>query len=114
MLTGMTVIGLDSPRSRHLELVGGKATNLAELRAAGFDVPAGFCVTTDAYRAAAGAAGLDAVRAAADPAAPGAAARAALLAVPVPNGVAAARAGAGARARRRGAGARPPAAPPPD
>jgi phosphohistidine swiveling domain-containing protein len=86
----MTVIGLDSPRSRHLELVGGKATNLAELRAAGFDVPAGFCVTTDAYRAAAGAAGLDAVLAAADPAAPGAAARAALLAVPVPNGVAAA------------------------
>src|SRR4051794_18502386 len=90
MLTGMTVIGLDSPRARRLELVGGKATNLAELRAAGFDVPAGFCVTTDAYRAVAGAADLDAVLAAADPAAPGAAARAALLAAPVPAGVGAA------------------------
>src|SRR4051795_6134479 len=81
----MTVIGLDNPRARRLELVGGKATNLAELRAAGFDVPAGFCVTTDAYRAAAGAADLDAVLAAAAPAAPGAAARAALLAAPVPT-----------------------------
>src|SRR4051812_2730775 len=87
MLTGMTVIGLDSPAARRLDLVGGKATNLAELRAAGFDVPAGFCVTTDAYRAVAVAADLDAVLTAADPAAPGAAARAALLATPVPTEV---------------------------
>src|SRR3954447_17351407 len=93
MLTGMTVIGLDSPAARRLDLVGGKATNLAELRAAGFDVPAGFCVTTDAYREAADAADLDAVLAAADPTAAGAlgaAARTALLAVPVPAGVEAA------------------------
>jgi pyruvate,water dikinase len=90
MLTGMTVIGLDSPAARRLDLVGGKATNLAELRAAGFDVPPGFCVTTDAYRAAARAADLDAVLAAADPTAPGAVARAALLATPVPADVEAA------------------------
>lgn len=33
-----------------LPLVGGKGLNLGKLRAAGFLVPPGFCVTTDAYR----------------------------------------------------------------
>ncbi|SVB90786.1 uncharacterized protein METZ01_LOCUS243640, partial [marine metagenome] len=33
-----------------LSLVGGKALNLGKLTRAGFHVPAGFCVTTDAYR----------------------------------------------------------------
>jgi pyruvate,water dikinase len=33
-----------------LALLGGKGANLAALRAAGLPVPAGFCVTTDAYR----------------------------------------------------------------
>ena len=33
-----------------LSLVGGKAWNLGKLTRAGFHVPAGFCVTTDAYR----------------------------------------------------------------
>jgi pyruvate,water dikinase len=32
--------------------VGGKAANLGELISAGFDVPPGFCITTDAYRRA--------------------------------------------------------------
>ena len=33
-----------------LSLVGGKGLNLGKLTAAGFGVPPGFCVTTDAYR----------------------------------------------------------------
>ena len=33
-----------------LSLVGGKAWNLGKLTRAGFHVPAGFCITTDAYR----------------------------------------------------------------
>ena len=33
-----------------LPLVGGKGLNLGKLRAAGFLVPPGFCITTDAYR----------------------------------------------------------------
>lgn len=44
----------DGPR------VGGKAAGLARLIAAGFDVPAGFCVTTEAFRAHLDAAGIDA------------------------------------------------------
>ena len=32
--------------------VGGKAANLGELIRAGFDVPPGFCITTNAYRQA--------------------------------------------------------------
>jgi phosphohistidine swiveling domain-containing protein len=35
-----------------LDLAGGKGANLAEVLAAGFDVPDGFVVTTDAYRRA--------------------------------------------------------------
>jgi pyruvate,water dikinase len=59
-----------------LPLVGGKATNLRSLLAAGFAVPDGFCVTTDVYaRVAAGI--------------PAGAERAALLAVAVPADVAA-------------------------
>jgi pyruvate,water dikinase len=79
----MTVLDLDGPDALHPGLVGGKAANLAELRAAGFDVPAGFCVTTDAYRRAADAAGLDEVLGRAEDAALAAAARKALLAVPI-------------------------------
>ena len=37
-----------------LALVGGKGLNLGKLTAAGFLVPPGFCVTTDAYRATVG------------------------------------------------------------
>ncbi|HZG89866.1 MAG TPA: PEP/pyruvate-binding domain-containing protein [Pseudonocardia sp.] len=83
----MTVIDLDSPDARRPELVGGKAANLAELRAAGFAVPAGFCVPTDAYRAVARAARLDGVL---DRAQGPGAARTALLAAAVPPDVEAA------------------------
>ncbi|MEK6438523.1 PEP/pyruvate-binding domain-containing protein [Pseudonocardia sp. T1-2H] len=93
----MTVLDLDSPDARHLGLVGGKAANLAELRAAGFDVPAGFCVATEAYRRAADAAGLDEVPGRAEDAALAAAARKALLAVPITPDVEAAVAEAYAR-----------------
>ncbi|MET1065468.1 MAG: PEP/pyruvate-binding domain-containing protein [Arthrobacter sp.] len=44
--------------------VGGKAANLGELMRAGLPVPAGFCLTTHAYRHATSPAGLDAVHAA--------------------------------------------------
>lgn len=42
-----------------LPLAGGKAANLGELIRAGFPVPAGFCVTTDAYALVAARSGLD-------------------------------------------------------
>ncbi|SDI34926.1 pyruvate, water dikinase [Sinosporangium album] len=42
-----------------LSLVGGKAANLGVLTRAGFPVPPGFCITTEAYRRIADAAGLD-------------------------------------------------------
>jgi len=38
--------------ARDLPAVGGKAANLGELIRAGFDVPPGFCITTEAYRRA--------------------------------------------------------------
>ncbi|MEJ1115796.1 PEP/pyruvate-binding domain-containing protein [Paenarthrobacter sp. CCNWLY172] len=44
--------------------VGGKAANLGELARAGLPVPPGFCLTTDAYRHALSAIGLDEVLAA--------------------------------------------------
>jgi pyruvate,water dikinase len=88
MLTCMTIIGLDEPAARRTQLVGGKAANLAELRAAGFTVPAGFCVATDAYRRAAHAADLAEVIARERGTGLAAAARAALLEAPVPEGVA--------------------------
>src|SRR6476661_9213226 len=45
--------------------VGGKAANLGELTQAGFAVPQGFCVTTDAYREVVERADLDRLLAAA-------------------------------------------------
>ncbi|WP_214402662.1 PEP/pyruvate-binding domain-containing protein [Pseudonocardia lacus] len=84
----MTTIGLDSPAARHLELVGGKAANLAELLAAGFTVPPGFCVVTDAYREVARTAGLAAVIDRERGTGLAAAARTALLDAPVPPAVA--------------------------
>ncbi|WP_084957813.1 PEP/pyruvate-binding domain-containing protein [Thermoactinospora rubra] len=41
--------------------VGGKAANLGEMTRAGFPVPPGWCLTTEAYRRAADGAGLDQV-----------------------------------------------------
>ncbi|WP_224048347.1 PEP/pyruvate-binding domain-containing protein [Arthrobacter sp. NicSoilB4] len=43
--------------------VGGKAANLGELMRSGLPVPAGFCLTTEAYRRATASAGLDVVHA---------------------------------------------------
>ncbi|MBV1851716.1 PEP/pyruvate-binding domain-containing protein [Catellatospora tritici] len=82
-----------------LAAVGGKAGNLGELTRAGLPVPPGFCLTTEAYRQATEAADLnelfDALEhaAATDVAALtalAARARAAVLAAPVPAGIAAA------------------------
>ncbi|MDP9882697.1 pyruvate,water dikinase [Sinomonas atrocyanea] len=62
------VLPLASVGAGDLPAVGGKGANLGELMAAGLPVPAGFAVTTEAYRAHAAAAGLDPAAAAADPA----------------------------------------------
>jgi pyruvate,water dikinase len=53
---------LDAVRASDLGSVGGKAANLGELVAKGFPVPDGFVLTTDAYQAAAAAAGVVASR----------------------------------------------------
>lgn len=45
------IVSLDKLRAANITRVGGKGANLGELVAAGLPVPAGFCVTTDAYRA---------------------------------------------------------------
>jgi pyruvate,water dikinase len=77
------VFELSGLSSAHLAEVGGKAANLGELISAGFRVPDGFCVGTAAYRSAT------------DGRLPGgpveaAAVRAAVLAAPMPEPVAAA------------------------
>jgi phosphohistidine swiveling domain-containing protein len=46
------VIRLNEAGSAQLRLVGGKALNLGKLLAAGFRVPSGFCLTTEAYERA--------------------------------------------------------------
>lgn len=46
------VVPLEMLRRDAVERGGGKGANLGELAAAGFAVPPGFCVTTDAYRRA--------------------------------------------------------------
>jgi pyruvate,water dikinase len=46
------VLDLGRTGSAPLRLVGGKALNLGKLASAGFPVPQGFCLTTDAYRLA--------------------------------------------------------------
>ena len=43
--------GLDTIGATDIDLAGGKAANLGELVAAGFPVPNGCVLTTDAYRA---------------------------------------------------------------
>ena len=53
-----------------LPIVGGKAGNLGELTRAGLPVPQGFCLTTEAYREVAEAAGLEEILAAVSRAAP--------------------------------------------
>jgi pyruvate,water dikinase len=79
-----SVVDLAAPAAARPALVGGKAANLHALIAAGFAVPDGFCVTTDAYVRVAGVAAVPT-------AGHGVAerGRAALLAATVPDDVAA-------------------------
>lgn len=48
------VVSLDDADGQRAQVVGGKGANLGRLRAVGLPVPAGFCVTTDAYRTVVG------------------------------------------------------------
>lgn len=82
-----------------LPVVGGKAGNLGVLTRAGLPVPPGMCLTTAAYRVVAGSAHLDEIHDALARTAPtdvpaltalAGRARAALLAAPIPAGIAAA------------------------
>ena len=57
------VLALERVGAELLPDVGGKAANLGELIRAGLPVPAGFCLTTQAYRRATAPAGLGAVHA---------------------------------------------------
>src|SRR5271167_2793418 len=45
------IIWFADPEATTSELVGGKGVNLARMTAAGFTVPPGFTVSTEAYRA---------------------------------------------------------------
>lgn len=49
-MTTAWCLPLSEPDAASLAVAGGKGANLAELVGAGFDVPPGFVVTTDAYR----------------------------------------------------------------
>ncbi len=57
---GRSVVGLDEVDRTQVARVGGKGANLGELsRIDGIPVPPGFCVTTDAFAAVAGSAGVE-------------------------------------------------------
>lgn len=51
-MTTQLLIPLDEVRQADVASVGGKAATLGELRRAGFPIPAGFCITTDACQLA--------------------------------------------------------------
>lgn len=61
------VIPLSTCRAPDLDLVGGKGANLGELIAAGLPVPDGFVITTAAYDAVIGGAGVPALATSGDP-----------------------------------------------
>jgi pyruvate,water dikinase len=91
------VLALELAGAELLPDVGGKAANLGELRRAGLPVPAGFCLTTQAYRRATAAAGLEVIHAGLAATAPedlpglarlAAAARALVLAADIPADIA--------------------------
>ena len=82
------VLPLSALSAGMLDTVGGKAANLGELIGAGFTVPDGFVVTTEAYRAVAGP--VDELIGRCDGAELAAGARGVLLAAEVPADVAAA------------------------
>ncbi len=50
MITSELVLPFSKVRATDLPLVGGKGANLGELTHAGFPVPPGFCVTTEAFQ----------------------------------------------------------------
>src|SRR5215218_6936838 len=77
------VLDLAQLSADHIAAVGGKAANLGELVRAGFDVPPGFCVTTEAYRQA-----VQGTSVAAGTSMDARAARAAVLGAPFPETVA--------------------------
>jgi phosphohistidine swiveling domain-containing protein len=84
------VVPLDHVEASSLAAVGGKALNLGILTAAGFAVPRGIVVTTQAYELAVGDradALLAALPSAADPAAAAERVRETILAAPVPEAV---------------------------
>ena len=96
-LTTELVLDLADIPPGMLAVVGGKAANLGELARAGLPVPPGVCLTTEAYRQVAEAAGLAEIHAALAGvaatdvdtlAAVAGRARSALLPTPVPVGVA--------------------------
>lgn len=58
-MSGRFVVPLSALGARDLPLAGGKGANLGELIRARLPVPDGFVITTEAYAAAAGAAGVD-------------------------------------------------------
>src|SRR4051794_19561238 len=84
------VVPFDQLEASSLEVVGGKALNLGILAAAGFPVPPGFVVTTQAYELAVSdraVALLAELLAAADPAPLARRLREAILGTPVPEEV---------------------------
>ncbi len=84
------VVPFDHAEAFQLAAVGGKAVNLAALTKAGFKVPPGFCVTTQAYDLAVGErldGLLEQLTTAVDSAAPAARVREAVLTIPVPDPV---------------------------
>ena len=58
-MSGPLVLPLSALGARDLPIAGGKGANLGELILAGFPVPEGFVITTEAYVAAASAAAVD-------------------------------------------------------
>src|SRR5215207_10678156 len=84
------VTGIGAVRRQDVEFAGGKGANLGELMAAGFPVPDGFIVSTEAYATVVEEAGLapviDAGLAAGDD---GATIRAAFERVRIPDGLSA-------------------------
>ncbi|MDQ4213688.1 PEP/pyruvate-binding domain-containing protein [Microbacterium sp. ASV81] len=77
------ILDLAALSAADLGAVGGKAANLGELIRAGFDVPTGFCITTQAYRLAVRGTAVEDGTTTDAPAA-----RAAILAAPFPDSVA--------------------------
>ena len=59
-MSQFAIAPLDTASPLDLETVGGKGLSLAGMTAAGFNVPPGFCLTTDAYRQYVAAGGLQA------------------------------------------------------